>query len=104
MKKSTSTVQKKGQVTLPLQMRRDLGIEPGDEVMFEQTEEGILVKIEKDARVARLNQLLQELNQILQEEEAERGSEFSLEELIEGVREKRGEILKEKYGLDDEDD
>lgn len=104
MEKPTSTVQKKGQVTLPLEMRRNLGIEPGDEVAFEQVTEGILVKIQKDTRAARLNQLLQEMNQILQEVEGKRGRRYSLEELIEGARGKRGEILKEKYGLDDEDD
>jgi hypothetical protein len=40
------------------------------------------------------------MNQILKEEEAERGKTLSLEEMIEGVREERGKILKEKYGLE----
>jgi AbrB family looped-hinge helix DNA binding protein len=99
-----STVQKKGQVTLPTEIRRELGIKPGDEVVFELVEEGILIKPEKIKRLERLNQLLVEMNQILKEEEAARGEPLSLEEMIEGVREERGKILKEKYGLGYQDD
>ena len=99
-----STVQKKGQVTLPMEIRRELGINPGDEVVFELVDEGVLIKSEKIERLDRLNQLLAEMNQILKEEEAESGESLSLEEMIEGIREERGRILKEKYGLDYQDD
>jgi len=100
MQKSTSTVQKKGQVTLPSEMREELGIHPGDKVVFERVDEGILIKTEKIERLDRFNQLLVEMNQILKEEEAERGKTLSLEEMIEGVREERGKILREKYNLE----
>ena len=100
MRKVKSTVQKKGQVTLPMAIRQELGIKPGDEVVFELVDEGVLIKSEKVARLYRFNQLLAEMNQILKEEEAERGGTLSLEEMIAGVREERGKILKEKYGLD----
>jgi AbrB family looped-hinge helix DNA binding protein len=101
MRKSKSTVQKKGQVTLPIEIRQELGIKPGDEVVFELVNEGVLIKSEKVERIERLNQLLTEMNQILKDEEEERGESLSLEEMIEEVREERGKILKEKYGLDD---
>ena len=104
MRKSKSTVQKKGQVTLPTEIRQELGIKPGDSVVFELVDEGVLIKSEKVERLDRLNQLLVEMNQILREEEEERGESPSLEEMIEGVREERGNILKEKYGLDAQDD
>ncbi|MBK6872346.1 MAG: AbrB/MazE/SpoVT family DNA-binding domain-containing protein [Kineosporiaceae bacterium] len=34
----------KGQVTIPKQLRDDLGIGPGTEVTFEPTDEGILIR------------------------------------------------------------
>lgn len=99
-----STVQKTGQITLPREIRRKLGIEPGDKVIFVLVDGGILIKTEKAARIDRLNQLLGEINQILKEEEAETGDSLSLEQVIEGIREERRKILKEKYGLDCQDD
>jgi hypothetical protein len=67
-------------------------------------DEGILIKPKKAERLDRFNQLLTEMNQILREEEEARGKSFSLEEMIEGIREERAKILKEKYGLDAQDD
>ena len=54
----------------------------------------------KKGRLERFDQLLTEMNRILREEEEKRGEPLTLEEMIEGVREERGKILKEKYGLD----
>lgn len=34
----------KGQVTIPKPVRRELGIEPGDEVDFEPTDEGYVIR------------------------------------------------------------
>lgn len=38
-----ATVQKRGQVTIPIELRRKLGIEEGGIVAFIETEEGILI-------------------------------------------------------------
>ena len=38
-----ATVQKRGQVTIPIEMRRKWGIEEGGVVAFVETEEGILI-------------------------------------------------------------
>jgi AbrB family looped-hinge helix DNA binding protein len=41
-------VTEKGQVTIPKRIREELGIRPGDEVRFERTEEGYIVRKEVD--------------------------------------------------------
>ena len=43
-----SRVTKKGQVTIPKDVRDDLGIRPGDEVEFVRTEEGYRIEKEVD--------------------------------------------------------
>lgn len=40
----THRVGPKGQVVIPKQMRDALGIEPGDDVVFEQGEDGVVVR------------------------------------------------------------
>lgn len=41
-------VTRKGQVTIPKAIRDELGLNPGDEIEFEKTEEGYLLKKEAD--------------------------------------------------------
>lgn len=41
-----SRVTEKGQVTIPKEIREKLGIQPGDEVTFEETEAGYVVRKE----------------------------------------------------------
>ena len=41
-----SRVTEKGQVTIPKEVREELGIQPGDEVVFEETETGYVVRKE----------------------------------------------------------
>jgi antitoxin PrlF len=41
-------VTEKGQVTIPKAIREELGIRPGDEVTFEKTEDGYVVRKEVD--------------------------------------------------------
>ena len=43
-----SKVTEKGQVTIPKVIREELGIQPGDEVTFEKTEDGYVVRKEID--------------------------------------------------------
>jgi AbrB family looped-hinge helix DNA binding protein len=42
-----SRVQRKGQVTIPLELRQRLGIQEGDFVAFSETEAGILITPQK---------------------------------------------------------
>lgn len=41
-------VTEKGQVTIPKEIREQLGIQPGDEIEFDETEEGYVIRKEVD--------------------------------------------------------
>lgn len=94
-----SSVQRKGQVTIPLELRKTLDIQPGDEVYFRQSANGILITTEKLERLARFNEALDELSALMAQLEAEDGEPPSLETLIEEVRERRAQLLVDKYGF-----
>lgn len=79
-----------GQVALPVDLREKLGLKRGDMVSVVETPEGLLLtsrraEIERD--LARVDAGL-----------AEHG--LSLDEVVESGREIRGELIKERYGLD----
>lgn len=40
----TTRITRKGQTTIPQQLREEYGLEPGDEVVWEDTDDGIVVK------------------------------------------------------------
>ena len=79
-------------MTLPAEVRRELGLKKGDVVAVTETEEGVLVSPSAVIAVKALDRI----GNILHEQGA------SLEELIESGREIRGKLLKEKYGIDPE--
>ena len=87
-------VQQRGQVTIPIQLRRKLGIEEGGLVAFIETENGVLISPQEVLAMDALDRVGRVLR--------ERG--ISLEELIESGRELRGETLEEDYGLEAEAD
>jgi len=89
-----AVVQKKGQVTIPIELRRKLGIEEGGVVAFVETENGILISPQEVLAMDALDRV----GKILKE----RG--ISLEELIESGREIREEMVEEDYGLKSEKD
>jgi len=84
-----ATVQKRGQVTIPIELRRRFGIEEGGVVAFVETEEGILISPREVLAMGALDRIGKVLK--------ERG--ITLEELIESGREVRGRIIEEEYGL-----
>lgn len=83
-------IQEKGQVTLPTKVRKKLGLKKGDFVAVMETKEGVLITPQQVIA----NKALDKLGQVLREKG------LSLEELIESGREIRGQMVKEKYGLD----
>jgi len=86
------TVQKRGQVTIPTELRRKFGIEEGGVVAFIETGEGILISPRDVLAMDALDRI----------GEALKKQGITLEELIESGREIRGEIIKEEYGLETE--
>jgi len=68
-----ATVRKKGQITIPLEMRRKLGLKEGSVVAFAITEDGILISPREVLTVQALDRIQQALS--------EQG--ISLDELIE---------------------
>jgi antitoxin PrlF len=92
--KQAYTIQENGQVTLPIDFRRKYGLKKGDVVIFKETDDGLLIS----PREALAMKLLDEIGEALEE----RG--IDLDELIESGREIRADMLKERYGIDAEDD
>jgi AbrB family looped-hinge helix DNA binding protein len=86
-------VQQRGQVTIPIELRRKLGIEEGGVVAFTETENGIVISPQQVLAMDALDRV----GRVLKEQG------ISLEELIESGREIRAEMVQEEYGLDDED-
>jgi AbrB family looped-hinge helix DNA binding protein len=89
-----SVVQEKGQVTIPAEIRRKLGLKKGDLVAFIETEQGVLISPQEVVAMRALDRLGEMLE--------DKG--ISLEELMDSGRDVRGEITRDKYGLDTQDD
>jgi AbrB family looped-hinge helix DNA binding protein len=87
MSNKTSTMQDNGQVTLPIEFRRKLGLKKGDVVVFKETEDGLMISTRETLAM----NLLDEIGEALQEKG------ISLEDLIESGRSIRQEIYDEKY-------
>ena len=84
-------VQEKGQVTIPSEIRRKLKLKKGDLVVFVETESGVMI-IPAEVLVP------DALDQIGRALEA-RG--IDLDELLERGRERRGELIKDEYRLEE---
>src|SRR6202022_4679552 len=78
-------VQEKGQVTLPAEVRRSLGLKKGDLVGITQTEDGVLITPQQVVAIKALDRI----GEILRSQGA------SLEELIDSGRAIRGDLVKQ---------
>ena len=87
-----STVQEKGQVTIPAEIRSKLGLKKGDVVAFVETDQGVLISPQEVIATAALDQMRQVLI----------AQGLTLEDLMDSGREMRGKLLKEEYGLNPE--
>ncbi len=90
---SAVRVQEKGQVTIPLDIRKRLGLKKGDLVTFVETEASILLQPAEAVVNTVLDAIGQELRQ----------KGVTLEQLLKRGRKIRGELLRQKYGLADPD-
>lgn len=86
-------VQEKGQITLPAELRRKLGLKKGDLVAIEETQEGLLITSQEVIAMKVLNRVGEALRQ--------RG--LSLEELIESGRDVRSQIIEEQHDTSSDD-
>jgi AbrB family looped-hinge helix DNA binding protein len=82
-------VQEKGQVTLPSDLRKKLGLKKGDIVLITETSDGILISPQEVITTKALD----EIGAILKEQG------LSLEELIESGRDERGLLIREQSDL-----
>jgi AbrB family looped-hinge helix DNA binding protein len=89
-----SKVQEKGQVTIPVEIRRKWNLEKGDLVAFVETEQGVMISPREVVAMEALDRVGEALK--------ERG--ISLEELIEGGREIRSQLLEEEYDIKVDDE
>lgn len=86
-------VQEKGQVTLPADVRKRLGLKKGDLVAVVETPEGVLITPQEVVAT----RALAEIGKALKEQG------LTLEEMIESGREIREELFREQYGHLDTD-
>ena len=84
-----SKVQEKGQVTIPEEIRRKWNLEKGDLVAFVETEDGVMISPQEAVAAEALDRI----------GEALKARGISLEEMIDGGREIRGQLLEEEYGI-----
>ena len=87
-------VQEKGQVTLPTDIRKKLGLKKGDVVTVSETPNGILIT----PQVIVTKQALDDIGKAL----GEKG--ITLNDLIKSGRKIRGDLLKERYGISANDE
>ena len=88
---TTVRVQEKGQVTIPLDLRRKLKLKKGDMVTFLETPQGVVIRSLREA--------MRELQQSLEEKLARRGQK--LEALLAASQEEGGELVARRFGLND---
>lgn len=86
-------VQEKGQITLPADIRRKLGIKKGALVAVTETPDGLLITPQEVVAIKELDRIGELLR--------EKG--LTLEELIESGREIRGQMIRDKYNIEPDD-
>lgn len=82
-------VQEKGQVTLPVDIRKRLGLKKGDLVAVMDADDGIFITRQEVLATRALDRI----GDLLREQG------LSLDELIESGRGTRSRIIEERYGL-----
>ena len=84
-----SVIQEKGQVTIPVQIRKKLGLKKGGLVAFVETEKGIVISPQETIAMEALDKIGKALK--------DKGVTF--EELMKNGREIRGRLIKRDYNL-----
>lgn len=87
MSLKTYTLQENGQVTLPLSFRQRYNLKKGDAIIFDETEEGLVIRLRETLVINKLDEIGEGLKA--------RG--LTLEDLIADGEQIRQEIYEEKY-------
>jgi antitoxin PrlF len=82
-------MQEKGQVTIPIEIRKKLGLKRGDLVAVMETPEGVFITPQQVLATKALDRI----GDVLKEQA------FSLDDLIASGRQIRTDILQETYGI-----
>src|SRR2546427_591520 len=86
-----SVVQEKGQVTIPTEIRKKLGLKKGDRFTFVETDKGVVISPQEGVAL----EAMETIGKML------KAQGLTLEEMMERGREIRGQIVKEQYGLEE---
>jgi AbrB family looped-hinge helix DNA binding protein len=89
MVKKVTKMQERGQVTVPVEFRKELGLGKGDLIAFEKVDQGLLLRPQEVVAMETLDLIGDALEK--------RG--ISLEELIDDGREIRSKLIEEEYGI-----
>lgn len=89
MAKKVTKMQERGQVTVPVEFRKELGLEKGDLIAFEKVDQGLLLRPQEVVAMETLDLI----GDVLEE----RG--INLEELIKDGREIRSKLIEEEHGI-----
>ena len=89
MSTKVTRMQERGQVTVPIEFRKDMGLEKGDLIAFEKVEQGLLLRPQEVIAMEALDLIGDALEK--------RG--ITLEELINDGREIRSRLIEEEYGI-----
>ena len=92
MSEMSVRVQEKGQVTIPSRIRKKLNLKPGDRVIFEETDAGVMVKsaavVSDDERRAEVKAIVHSIRERFADYSADE-IESLVDEAIREAREKR---------------
>lgn len=80
-----SRIQEKGQVTVPADIRRNMGLEKGDLVAFEERDDGVLITPFTDD--------IEEMDTLL------RPHGMTFQDLIDQMRDERVQVVKDANGI-----
>lgn len=89
MVKKVTKMQERGQVTVPVEFRKELGLGKGDLIAFEKVDQGLLLRPQEVVAMETLDLIGDALEK--------RG--ISLDELIDDGREIRSKLMEEEYGI-----
>lgn len=88
---NTYSLQKNGQVTLPMNFRRKYNLDEGDPIVFLEVPEGLLISKKQSLSLKLLNQMRERLE----------SQGITLEDLLQDSKKIKKQMAKKRHGLND---